>query len=375
MTDARPAVSAAARDFDTAALPSSDSLVQKIEAAQNGSERWIAVRQLAQIGKADALQSISTATTLTAAALHEQDAGLRYMTANLLRDIGMAQPAAAQIAADGIAALNANEKDAYARRSMELALVDLARAQPQTIPAAASAIAKGLAHGADALTRSLQAGQLTELVTAQPAAASGVIELVTNAFKSENEKLAAHHLSRTLVALTSDEALRPQVIKTLMDALTTKPSAAQPLEKSFAAAHALHIISADQPEAVANAMAERLAGGTLESNGRRLCILGLGYAAEADKNCAAIAAPTLIKALGAESDALYRRHIVDGIMKSVQNGFSAQEAGKALFAHLSAKAGDGMLESDRETRDKISSALRRLNHKTPATPMTIPAPR
>src|SRR6218665_4026965 len=303
MTDTRSVSSAATRDFDAAAQPSFDSLVQKIDIASNGSERWTASRQLAHIGKTDALQSISTATTLTAAALREQDAGLRYMTANLLRDIGTAQPAAAQIAADGIAALNANEKDAYARRSMELALVDLARAQPQTITTAAGAIAKGLAHGVDALTRSLQAGQLSELVTAQPAAAAGVIDLVTNAFKGESEKLAAHHLSRTLVALTADGALRPQVIKTLMDALTTEPSTTQPLEKSFAAAHALHIISADRPKDVARAMAERLDSGKLESNARRLCILGLGYAAEADKDCAAIAAPTLIKALGTESDA------------------------------------------------------------------------
>lgn len=375
MTDTRSVSSAATRDFDAAAQPSFDSLVQKIDVAHSGSERWTASRQLAQIGKADALQSISTATTLTAAGLREQDAGLRYMTANLLRDIGTAQPAAAQIAADGIAALNANEKDAYARRSMELALVDLARAQPQTIATAAGAIAKGIAHGADALTRSLQAGQLTELVLAQPTAAASVIDLVTNAFKGESEKLAAHHLSRTLVALTADENLRPQVIKTLMTALTTEPSTAQPLEKSFAAAHALHIISADHPKEVATAMASSLNSGKLESNGRRLCILGLGYAAEADKECAQLAAPALLNAISAETDSLHRRHIVDGVMKSVQNGFSAQDAGKALFAYLSAKSGDGMLESDRETRDKISSALRRLNHKTPATPMSIPAPK
>lgn len=375
MTDTRSAMPSATRDFDTAAAPSFDALAQKIDTATNGSERWSASRQLADIGKNDPLQSVNAAVTLTAAALREKDAGLRYMTAGLLRDIGSAQAAAAQTAADGIAALNANEKDAYARRSMELALVDLARAQPQTIPAAANAIAKGIAHGSDALTRSLQAGQLTELIATQPAVAAGVIELVTNAFKGETEKLAAHHLSRTLVTMASDAALRAQVVGTLMDAMTTAPTALHPLEKTFAAAHALHVISADHPKQVAEAMADRLSGGTLGDNARRLCILGLGYAAEADKDCAAIAAPALLKAISTEAEPLYRRHIVSGVMKAVHNGFSSTEAGKALFAHQSAKTDTGMLENDRETRETINSTLRRLNHKTPATPMSIPAPK
>ncbi len=375
MTDTRSAMPSATRDFDAAALPSFDGLAKTIDAATNGSERWIAARQLAQIGKNDARHSVNAVNTLMAAALREKDAGLRYMTAGLLRDIGSTQAAAAQTAADGIAALNANEKDAYARRSMELALVDLARAQPQTIPAAADAIAKGIAHGTDALTRSLQAGQLTELISAQPAAATGVIGLVTNAFKGETEKLAAHHLSRTLVTMASDPALRAQVVGTLMDALTSIPTALHPLEKTFAAAHALHMISADHPKQVAEAMADRLGSGTLGDNARRLCILGLGYAAEADKDCAAIAAPALLKAISTEAEPLYRRHIVNGVIKAVHNGFSSTEAGKALFAHQSAKTGTGMLENDRETRDAINSALRRLNHATPTTPMSVPAPK
>lgn len=362
-----PAASTASQAFGTAAQTGADHATP--------SARWIATRALAQGAAADAEQSIKAATEIVARAAAEKDSGLRYMSANLLRDLGSQQSAAAEIAAEGIAALATKETDAYARRSMELALADLATAQPQTAPIAAAAIAANLSKGGDALTRSLQAGQLTTLVQQSPAIGVEILAPVSKAFDIESEKLAAHHLSRTLVAIAADDNLRQPVVAKLMDAMTAAPTTAHPLEKTFAAAQALHQISTTHPQEIAAAMADRLESGKMGNNGRRLCILGLSYAAEATPDGAAIAAPTLLKALPQENDALLRRHIVDGVMKSVHNGFAAKEAGAALFAHLSAKNGDEMLERDRETREKISSTLRRLGHRTPAAPQSIPAPR
>lgn len=332
-------------------------------AAQPFNERWTTYRNIAKTGGAEA------AGLLAEAIAAEKDSGIRYMTAGLLRDAGSQNAAAADIAARAIAAALAPEKDAYARRSMELALADLATAQPHVTVIAAAAIAGGLGKSDDTLTRSLQAGQLTEFCRAVPETAAQIFPAVAAAFAAEKDKLAAHHLSRTLVAITADETQRPQVISVLMKAMTAPPSSENPVEKTFAAAHALHRIAEEAPQNVAYAMTFALGKDGQNDNARRLCILGLGAFAEAHPDCAKIAAKALFKALGTESEPLNRRHIVDGVMKAVHSGLESASAGRGLYTHLTGQ------ERDRETRDNISRALRSLGHKTPAVPMSIPAPK
>lgn len=327
------------------------------------SQRWTTYRQIAQSGSNDATDILAQAI------VQEKDTGIRYMTAGLLRDLGSKTPQDATIAATAIAQVLGSEKDAYARRSMELSLADLAAAQPQALPVAATAIAGGLEKAQDTLTRCLQAGQLSDFCSAAPETGAQILPAVIKAFTAEKDKLAAHHLSRTLVVIAGDETQRPQVIATLMQALTAPPSQENPLEKTFAAAHALHRIAEQAPQDVVLALAHALAKPGQGDNARRLCILGLGAFAEADKDCAKPAAKALLAALGRESEALYRRHIVEGVMKAVHNGFNGQSAGSGLYTHLNAR------ERDRETRDNITRALRSLGHKTPAVPMSIPAPK
>ncbi|MFN7114569.1 MAG: hypothetical protein ACK4PK_09475 [Alphaproteobacteria bacterium] len=332
-------------------------------AAQPFNLRWTAYRDLAKTGGADAVPLLAEALAT------EKDSGIRYMTAGLLRDAGSQTPAAAVIAAQAISDALGSEKDAYARRSMELALADLAAAQPQTTLIAATAIAGGLKTSADTLTRCLQAGQLTDFCAAVPAAGAAVFPAVAAAFTAEKDKLAAHHLSRTLVTIAADGAQRPQVIATLMQTLTAAPSQDNPVEKTFAAAHALHRIAEESPQSVSFALAFALGKPGQGDNARRLCILGLGAFAQADKDCAKIAAKALFKALPGETEPLNRRHIVEGIMNAVHSGLSSQSAGSGLYVHLNAR------ERDRETRDNITRALRRLGHKTPTVPVSIPGPK
>lgn len=332
-------------------------------AAQPFNLRWGTYREIAKTGGADAVDMLAQAIA------SEKDSGIRYMTAGLLRDVGSQTPTAAAVAAQAIAGVLGSEKDAYARRCMELALADLALAQPQTTAIAAAAIASGLKASADTLTRCLQAGQLTDFCTAVPATGAQIFPAVAAAFTAEKDKLAAHHLSRTLVAITADDTQRTQVIATLMQALTAAPSQENPVEKTFAAAHALHRIAEQSPQNASFALAFALGKPGQCDNARRLCILGLGAFAEADKECAKIAAKALFKALGTETEPLNRRHIVDGVMKAVHSGLSGKSAGSGLYAHLTAH------ERDRETRDNISRVLRSLGHKTPAVPMSIPAPK
>jgi len=346
--------------FDTAATAAFDFAAT---AALPFNQRWGAYRQIAQAGGSEA------ADVLAQALVQEKDSGIRYMTAGLLRDVGSKTPQDAITAATAIAQVLGNEKDSYARRSMELALADLATAQPQALPIAAAAIASGLEKSADTLTRCLQAGQLSDFCAAMPAIGTQILPAVTAAFTAEKDKLAAHHLARTLVVIAGDETQRPQVIATLMQAMTAPPSQANPVEKTFAAAHALHRIAEQAPQEVVMALAYALAKPGQGDNARRLCILGLGAFAEADKDCAKPAAKALLAALGSETDSLHRRHIVEGVMKAVHNGFNSQSAGSGLYTHLNAR------ERDRETRDNITRALRSLGHKTPAVPMSIPAPK
>lgn len=352
------------RGFDDAAAPSIAALKAQLEQNPPFNERWALFRAAAKAANSEAAELLGTAM------LGEKDSGIRYMTAGLLRDIAKSAPETAGMAAEAIAKTLGKETDAYARRSMELSLADIAAAAPETAPTAAKAVAANLSKPSDALTRSLQAGQVADFVAAAPAAAAQVLGAVTEAFAQEKEKLAAHHLARALVTIAAaDETLRPAVISTMITALATPPSQANPVEKTFAAASALHSIGQRAPTEITQALAQQLTQGTQGDNSRRLCILGLGAFAEADKDCAKTAAKALLKALSTEGDALHRRHIVDGVMKAVHNGFSSQSAGGAFYAHLNAR------ERDRETREKISRSLRQLGHKTPAVPMSIPAPK
>jgi len=350
--------------FDTAAAPSLAQVKAALESNPPFNERWRLYRTAAQIGGNDA------ADLLAAALPAEKDAGIRYMTASLLRDIAKAAPDASATAAQAVAKAATQETDAYARRSMELSLADIAATAPATTAIAAQALAANLSKPSDTLTRSLQAGQLSDFVAAAPQTGAQILPAVITAFAQEKDKLAAHHLARTLTTIAhADATQRPAVIAAVMTALTTPPSQAHPLEKTFAAASALHSIGSHAPADVTQALAQHLTQGAAGDNARRLCILGLGAFAEADKDCAKTAAKALLKALTTESDALHRRHIVDGVMKAVYNGFSSQSAGGAFYAHLNAR------ERDRETREKISRSLRQLGHKTPTTPMSIPAPK
>lgn len=350
-------------DFGDAATATLAALAAALEQTPPFNQRWTIYRQMADIGGSDAVAALGRAIGA------EKDSGIRYMTAALLRDLGTRQAEDAPAAAAAIAKTHAAETDAYARRSMELSLADLAAARPATAVIAAAAIAGGLEKPSDTLTRCLQAGQLTVLAQAAPETAAAIIGDVTAAFAAEKDKLAAHHLSRTLCAIADNAELRPQVIATLSAALCAPPSQAQPLEKTFAAAHALHQIAQTAPQEVTQALAGALSTPAQGDNARRLCILGLGAFAAADKNCAQTAATALLAALGGEADALHRRHIVDGVMKAVYNGFSSDLAGSTLYAHLTGQ------ERDRETREKITRVLRSLGHKTPAVPMSAPAPK
>lgn len=358
------AQSLSSRDaFRTSASPTLASLAAQMEQPQAFDQRWSLYRQIARQPEAGAVSLLADALG------REKDTGIRYMTANLLRDAGSRSAEGAAIAARAIAKALAPETDAYAQRAMELSLSDIAAKHPQTAAVAAQAIAAALSKPADALATSLRAGQLADFCAVDANIGTKILPAVAEAFAAAPDKLSAHHLSRVLSTIASDDTQRPQVIAVLMQSLTTAPSAAHPLEKTFAAAHALHRIAETAPVEVTQALATALAEPAQGSNARRLCILGLKAFAEAHQDCAKIAAPALVSALPQETDALHRRHIVDGVMTSVRNdGITSNAAGAALFAHLS-------IERDRETRDTINQSLRRLNHKTSSVPMSIPVPK
>jgi hypothetical protein len=346
-----PATQDLNRSFDVAAA-----------AALPFGARWDAYRHIAGTGGAEAPALLAQALAA------EKDSGLRYMTASLLREAGIATPEAGVTAAAAIALALKTEADAYARRSMELSLAALAGAQERALPLAAAAIADSIQKTPDVMTRCLQARQLGTFCEAAPAVRSQVLPAVAEVFAAEKSPVASHHLARTLAVIADDDALRPQVIGLLMYALATPHSAAAPVEKTFAAAYALHHIGATAPQEVSLAMARTLLRAGQGDTARRLCILGLGAFAEADGESAKTAAKALVRALERETEPLYRRYIVDGLMNAANNGVNNQSVGHALYLHLSAR------ERDRETRDKITRTLRSLGHKTPTVQMNTTRP-
>lgn len=356
--------------FSAATLPVLDSLPRQLANTWPIQKRWEIFKQIAAIAEHLPAQSEKALQMLPELAAGDKDAGIRYLSAGLLRDLTLRQPILAGRAAQGIALLATHEQDAYGRRNIELSLIKIAETVPDTATIAAGAIAQNLLAERDVLARCLQAQQLSALCDIHPAVAKTIASDLIEAFRAEPEKLAAYQLSRTLVKIAEDAALRPAILETLISSMTAPASAAHPMEKSFAAAQGLHQMAAaggaqDVTAAMANRLTETATSGPLGDTARRLCILGLCYLAT-DTACTQTAAGALIHNLAQEPTALYRRHIVDGVMTSVQSGFDLQTAAKALSAHLD-------MERDRETRDKIQSSLRRLGQPMPAFKTSTPA--
>ena len=93
---------------------------------------------------------------------------------------------------------------------------------------------------------------------------------------------------------------------------------------------------------------------------RRLSILNLKYIAALDTTGANIAAPILLNALSKETDPLYRRHIVDGLLTATTNNADPAPV-------LDALKNQQQSEKDPETRDAIDHAMRRFGYVRPFT--------
>lgn len=353
--EARKDLAAYAASFNGAATPAAQQLADALPKMTDYGSRWIAAKLLrdAAVKDATVLGGNTTAILLGAFAT-DTDAGMRYMAAGLIRDIGLAQPAQMLNAAGAVATLLGREKDDYARSYQKGALLELGLASAVAAPFAVDVIGQLMLNEKDSFTRVDLAQSLGKLGQKYPSQAVAAVNHLAQAAAKETDGFAAHKIAENI---TNIALSNPAAFPAALDALANGFAMAGRIEVLSGNANGLARLAEKHPAAVAVVIEKQL-GGTSSRDQRRLSILNLKHIAALDTTGANIAAPILLNVLSNETDPLYRRHIVDGLLTATTNRAAAAPVLDALKVQQ-------QTEKDPETRDAIDHAMRRLGYVRP----------
>lgn len=355
--DARKDLAAYAKTFNGASTPAVQQLADALPTITDYGSRWITAKLLrdAAVKDAKVLGGNTTAILLGAFAT-DSDAGMRYMVSGLIRDIGLAHPAQAVNAAGAISMLLGREKDDYARGYQKGALLQLGLASEGAAPLAVDAIGQLVLSEKDSFTRVDYAQSLGQLGQKYPSQSVAAVKQLSQAAAKETDGFAAHKIAENITNIALSNA---SSFPAALDALASGFAMARRIEALSGNANGLARLADKHPAAVAVVIEKQLAGAS-SSDQRRLGILNLKHIAALGSTGANIAAPILLDALSNETNPLYRRHIVDGLLTATTNRAAAAPVLDALKAQQ-------QVEKDPETRDSIDHAMRRLGYVRPFT--------
>ncbi len=355
--DARKDLAAYAKTFNGASTPAVQQLADALPTITDYGSRWITAKLLrdAAVKDAKVLGGNTTAILLGAFAT-DSDAGMRYMVSGLIRDIGLAHPAQAVNAAGAISMLLGREKDDYARGYQKGALLQLGLASEGAAPLAVDAIGQLVLSEKDSFTRVDYAQSLGQLGQKYPSQSVAAVKQLSQAAAKETDGFAAHKIAENITNIALSNA---SSFPAALDALANGFAMASRIEALSGNANGLARLADKHPAAVAVVIEKQLAGAS-SSDQRRLGILNLKHIAALGTTGANIAAAILLDALSNETNPLYRRHIVDGLLTATTNRAAAAPVLDALKAQQ-------QVEKDPETRDSIDHAMRRLGYVRPFT--------
>lgn len=353
--EARKDLAGYAKTFNGASTPAAQQLADALPNITDYGSRWITAKLLRDAALKDAkVLGGNTTAILFGAFATDTDAGMRYMAAGLIRDIGLAHPAQAVNAAGAIAMLLGREKDDYARSYQKGALLELGLAYEAAAPLAVDAIGQLILSEKDSFTRVDYAQSLGKLGQKYPSQSSAAVKQLSQGAAAETDGFAAHKIAENITNIALSNATS---FPAALDALANGFAMAGRIEALSGNANGLARLADKHPAAVAVVIEKQLEGASSRDQ-RRLSILNLKHIAALDATGANIAAPILLNALGNETDPLYRRHIVDGLLTATTNRADAAPVLDALKAQQ-------QIEKDPETRDTIDHAMRRLGYVRP----------
>lgn len=353
--DARKDLAAYAKTFNGASTPAVQQLADALPTITDYGSRWITAKLLRDAAVKDAkVLGGNTTAILLGAFVTDSDAGMRYMVSGLIRDIGLAHPAQAVNAAGAISMLLGREKDDYARGYQKGALLQLGLASEGAAPLAVDAIGQLVLSEKDSFTRVDYAQSLGQLGQKYPSQSVAAVKQLSQAAAKETDGFAAHKIAENITNIALSNA---SSFPAALDALANGFAMASRIEALSGNANGLARLADKHPAAVAVVIEKQLAGAS-SSDQRRLGILNLKHIAALGTTGANIAAPILLDALSNETNPLYRRHIVDGLLTATTNRAAAAPVLDALKAQQ-------QVEKDPETRDSIDHAMRRLGYVRP----------
>ncbi|MDF3023331.1 MAG: hypothetical protein K0R10_692 [Alphaproteobacteria bacterium] len=359
--EARNDLAAYAKTFNGASTPAAQQLADALPNITDYGSRWITAKLLrdAAVKDAKVLGGNTTAIILGAFAT-DTDAGMRYMAAGLIRDIGLAHSSQTVNAAGAISMLLGRETDDYARGYQKGAILQLGLASEAAAPLAVDAIGQLILNEKDSFARVDYAQNLGQLGTKHASQSTAAVKQLQQAAANETDGFAAHKIAENI---TNIALYNVSSFTAALEALANGFAKGGRIEALSGNANGLARLSEKHPAAVAVVIENQLDGASTRDQ-RRLSILNLKHIAALDTVGANIAAPILLNALSQETDPLYRRHIVDGLLTATTNRADAAPVLDALKTQQQS-------EKDPETRDAIDHAMRRLGYVRPYTPNVL----
>ncbi len=355
--EARKNLAAYASSFNGASTPAAQQLADALPKIFDYGSRWITAKLLRDAAVKDAkVLGGNTTAIIFGAFATDTDAGMRYMAAGLIRDIGLAHPAQTVNAAGAIAMLLLRETDDYARGYQKGAILQLGLASEAAAPLAVDAIGQLILNEKDSFARVDYAQNLGALGTKYASQSTAAVKQLGQAAANETDGFAAHKIAENItnIALYNASSF-PAALAALANGFAKDGL----IEALSGNANGLARLAEKHPAAVAVVLEKQLQAGSTRDQ-RRLSILNLKHIAALDTVGANIAAPILLNALNNETDPLYRRHIVDGLLTATTNRADTAPVLDALKSQQQS-------EKDPETRDVIDHAMRRLGYVRPFT--------
>ncbi len=355
--EARKDLAAYANSFNGASTPAAQQLADALPKITDYGSRWITAKLLRDAAVKDAkVLSGNTIAILFGAFATDTDAGMRYMASGLIRDIGLAHPSQTVTAAGTIGLLLNRETDDYARSYQKGAILQLGLASEGAARLAIDAIGDLMLNEKDSFVRVDYAQSLGSLGTKHASRSVAAVVRLGDAAANETDGFAAHKIAENITNIALYNA---SAFHAALDALAKGFAKGGRIEALSGNANGLARLAEKHPAAVAVVLENQLEGESTRDQ-RRLSILNLKYIAALDTTGANIAAPILLNALSKETDPLYRRHIVDGLLTATTNNADPAPV-------LDALKNQQQSEKDPETRDAIDHAMRRFGYVRPFT--------
>jgi len=359
--EARNDLAAYAKTFNGASTPAAQQLADALPNITDYGSRWITAKLLRDAAVKDAkVLGGNTTAIIFGAFATDTDAGMRYMAAGLIRDIGLAHPSQTVNAAGAISMLLGRESDDYARGYQKGAILQLGLASEAAAPLAVDAIGQLILNEKDSFARVDYAQGLGQLGTKHASQSTAAVKQLQQAAANETDGFAAHKIAENI---TNIALYNVSSFTAALEALANGFAKGGRIEALSGNANGLARLAEKHPAAVAVVIENQLDGASTRDQ-RRLSILNLKHIAALDTVGANIAAPILLNALSQETDPLYRRHIVDGLLTATTNRADSAPVLDALKVEQQG-------EKDPETRNVIDQAMRRLGYVRPYTPNVL----